>query len=68
MAIDEEIVRRIADPNDDLGHAEIVDDLLMEYARMQDVIFKTYGTKPQAEGKPPILILIVILSDEHGRI
>ena len=45
VAIDEEIVRRIADPNDDLGHAEIVDELLMEYVRMQDVVFKTYGTK-----------------------
>jgi hypothetical protein len=45
VAIDEEIVRRIADPHDDLGHAEIVDDLLLEYARMQDVVFKTYGTK-----------------------
>lgn len=45
VAIDEELVRRIADPNDDLGHAEIVEDLLMECARMQDIMFKKYGSK-----------------------
>lgn len=48
VSIDEELVRRIADPNDDLGHVEIVDELLLEYARMQQLMFKTYGAKLQA--------------------
>ena len=48
VSIDGELVRRIADPTDDLGHVEIVDELLLEYARMQQLMFKTYGTKLQS--------------------
>ena len=44
-SIDEELVRRIADPDDDLGHADVVDDLLLEYTHMQKLIFEEYASR-----------------------